>query len=70
MELQIKISNSTFWSVRIVLCFHGVHQYKAVMHAIESMVYTSQTLVRLNPIKTTPEPRFIPGFHRPGFSVV
>ena len=53
MELQLKnrqfdISVSTFCIV-----FRAVHQYKTVMHSIEIMVYTSQTLVRLDQAQFT-----------------
>ena len=40
---QFAILVSTFCIV-----FRAVHQYKTVMHSIEIMVYTSQTLVRLD----------------------
>ena len=42
-NLQFDILVSSYCIV-----FRGVHQYKTVMHSIEIMVYTSQTLVRLD----------------------
>ena len=47
-NLQFDILVSSYCIV-----FRGVHQYKTVIHSIEIMVYTSQTLVRLDQAQST-----------------